>query len=709
MATHTILFMAADPAGTDARALDLQARAIQEALERSGLRDRFRFETRWAAQPLDLLRDLVKLKPTVVHFCGGRLIGQSAGAPAAGVYFQAADGRGQLVAASALAQAFDATGSVRLVVLDACYSDAHAAAVAAHIDCVVGMSGETIDGAATNFSSGLYGGLGEGEPVAAAVRQGRAAIALMGLGDSEQPHLVTRSGVNASQLVLTAPPIRPSLQAPVVPTSMPDDRFDGAGNAPAADAAQTEPIEDAAGWRLAPTKHAPEAGTRGERDQDPSGNWLRRGFWGELAGVVLISGPVAVWSTMECLSFVAHGALKILVALGAGLLGGTVVGGIRGVRRHAGTLSPSFLARTNIHAASAAVSTVVAGTALIFAGPRPDSRCATAVEAKAPEDHPNPSISPDGGASKVQPPPPPIGMVYVAAGSFRQGTDKVEEQFDDCRNAYGDACGWQTFERERQHAGPVDVPGFFLDEHEVTNAQLATFMARLHAAGEAQVVPDVGMTTAGSANMRLLVRFGFAGDERFKEHPYTAFTGDGTTVAPIPGMADRPAVLISWDLAARYCRSQGKRLPSETEWEYAARGPEARGYVWDARQIRCRDVAYGRLALSQGNASIECGSEEKRPNAVGTAELDRSWCGAADLGVNVSEWVADAFVDPKIGCPAAVGPPDSTEAGLCHVYKGGNWVEPLRFSRPAYRPVAQPRTLFTSIGFRCAASLKGKP
>src|SRR5262249_46581013 len=151
-------------------------------LERAGRRDCFTFETRWAAQPLDLLREMVKLKPTVVHFCGGRVIGGGAGAAAAGVYFQAAGGDAPLVPGKALAKAFDAAGSVKLVVLDACYSEEHAAAVAAHIDCVVGMAGETVDGATLSFAIGLYGGLGEGESVATAFKQGCAAIGMTGAG-----------------------------------------------------------------------------------------------------------------------------------------------------------------------------------------------------------------------------------------------------------------------------------------------------------------------------------------------------------------------------------------------------------------------------------------------------------------------------------------------------------------------------------------------
>jgi hypothetical protein len=67
---HTILFLAANPVGTDRLALDEEARALQQELERAGFRDSFELVTRWAAEPLDLLRELRKLKPTVVHFSG---------------------------------------------------------------------------------------------------------------------------------------------------------------------------------------------------------------------------------------------------------------------------------------------------------------------------------------------------------------------------------------------------------------------------------------------------------------------------------------------------------------------------------------------------------------------------------------------------------------------------------------------------------------
>src|SRR5258707_15651615 len=67
---HVILFLAANPPGTGRLALDQEARSIRAELKRSGYRDRFDFQTRWAAEPIDLLRELRDLKPTVVHFSG---------------------------------------------------------------------------------------------------------------------------------------------------------------------------------------------------------------------------------------------------------------------------------------------------------------------------------------------------------------------------------------------------------------------------------------------------------------------------------------------------------------------------------------------------------------------------------------------------------------------------------------------------------------
>ncbi|HWO25154.1 MAG TPA: NB-ARC domain-containing protein [Kofleriaceae bacterium] len=251
MKKHTILFLAANPSGADRLALEEEARAIQVELERSGFRDCFELETRWAARPLDLLRELRKLKPTVVHFSGrgGRdpvnrdppnktLHQDTVSEPSQngsmqqyGLFFQGPDGRVQFVSTAALEETFGAAGSsVKLVVLNACYSEVQAEALLTHVDCIVGMSGSIRHDAAKSFAIGFYGGLGECESVAAAYKQGCAAIRLEGLPDSDRPRLKLRTGADASQLVLAAGiPVADPAQAG--PGDSPGRRVDARGEA----------------------------------------------------------------------------------------------------------------------------------------------------------------------------------------------------------------------------------------------------------------------------------------------------------------------------------------------------------------------------------------------------------------------------------------------------------------------------------------------
>jgi hypothetical protein len=214
LSKHIILFFAADPLGTTAL-----ARTIQDELERSGQRDRFELVTRWAVHPLDLIRELRKLKPTVVHFSGqpgsgagtsrdiqaefGRPDGVADSDHLGGLFLPGPDGHPQPVTAVALQETFGATGaSVKLVVLNACYRDIHVEALLVHIDCVVAMGRSLRDDAARAFAAGFYGGLGERQSVAAAYMQGCAAISLTAPSDCERPRLAVRAGIDASEVVL---------------------------------------------------------------------------------------------------------------------------------------------------------------------------------------------------------------------------------------------------------------------------------------------------------------------------------------------------------------------------------------------------------------------------------------------------------------------------------------------------------------------------
>lgn len=241
---HVILFLAANPIGTDRLALDREARAIHTELKRSGYRDRFDFVTRWAAEPLDLLRELRELRPTVVHVSGHGgaglpeapgpahnrdVVATSSGDMSGGLCFHSPGGGLQVVSPEAIAQAFSAAGaSVKLVVLAACFTAPIAEALLAHVGCVIGMSSAIHDDAARSFAIGFYGGLGEHESIAAAFEQGRAAIHLEGLPDADRPALKVRDGVDATELILAAvsPSRRPdvSRHSESAPPSMADDR-----------------------------------------------------------------------------------------------------------------------------------------------------------------------------------------------------------------------------------------------------------------------------------------------------------------------------------------------------------------------------------------------------------------------------------------------------------------------------------------------------
>jgi RNA polymerase sigma factor (sigma-70 family) len=201
MQKQTILFLAVDSSGIDADALQMEARAIQQELDRAGYRECFDFQTRWAAEPLDLLRHLRTLRPAVVHFSGRGEPG-SADDPQGGLVFRARDGGRRVVSADALRDAFAAAGSsVKLVVLNACYSEPQAEALLAHVDYVVGMAGSIGRDAARSFAIGFYGGLGEREPVSVAYQGACAAISLDGFDESDRPRLKVRDDVDTAALI----------------------------------------------------------------------------------------------------------------------------------------------------------------------------------------------------------------------------------------------------------------------------------------------------------------------------------------------------------------------------------------------------------------------------------------------------------------------------------------------------------------------------
>lgn len=194
-----VLYLAANPSDLTALRLDVECREISDALRSGPHRDRLVLTARWAARADDLLRALVDEAPQALHFSGH---GEGEG----GLAFVGDDGTAQPVSGAALAQVMAAAGgSVRLVLLNACYSAVQATALSAHVPCVIGTTRAVTDAGAARYSAALYRALAAGRSVANAHAQGLAALALHGDADRDAIALHVRPGTDPDRVVVVDP------------------------------------------------------------------------------------------------------------------------------------------------------------------------------------------------------------------------------------------------------------------------------------------------------------------------------------------------------------------------------------------------------------------------------------------------------------------------------------------------------------------------
>ncbi len=145
-----------------------------------------------------------------------------------------------------------------------------------------------------------------------------------------------------------------------------------------------------------------------------------------------------------------------------------------------------------------------------------------------------------------------------------------------------------------------------------------------------------------------------------------------------PGRGDHPVNCIDWDQAGTYCSWIGKRLPTEQEWEKAARGTDGRTYPWGNEGPSC-DVA-----VMSASAGAGCGGASTAP--VGSRDRGRSPYGLFDMAGNVDEWTGSLY-----------------EAGSgARVVRGGSWKNDANAIRSSHRQGALPNVRDASVGFRCA-------
>ena len=197
----------------------------------------------------------------------------------------------------------------------------------------------------------------------------------------------------------------------------------------------------------------------------------------------------------------------------------------------------------------------------------------------------------------------------------------------------------------------IYIDPFYMDEAEVTNERYAAFVKATR-----------------------------------RKPPYDWFKGE------IPrGKQRHPVVNVSWDDAAAFCAWEGKRLPTEAEWERACRGvAEGRVYPWGDTSPTANQAVFN----SDAGASAICTKE-------------RNYFGLCDIIGNVWEWTADWYERNYYGVASDRNPRGPAE-GTYRVLRGGSWFDqPQLFLTCSYRSWARPAERSPTIGFRCAKTLKG--
>jgi len=187
----TILFLAANPLTTSRLRLDEEERLIEKAIQASELSAIFEVKQCWAAKIDELQGYLLRYSPDIVHFSGH-------GSSSSEILVESDDGSSYAVPPESLTKLFSVLkDNIKLVVLNACYSEQQAQAIAKNIECVVGMSDSVNDRSAINFSYSFYQALAYGRSVRTAFDLGCLQIDLKKLSSSEVPRLLTKTESSA--------------------------------------------------------------------------------------------------------------------------------------------------------------------------------------------------------------------------------------------------------------------------------------------------------------------------------------------------------------------------------------------------------------------------------------------------------------------------------------------------------------------------------
>jgi len=285
------------------------------------------------------------------------------------------------------------------------------------------------------------------------------------------------------------------------------------------------------------------------------------------------------------------------------------------------------------------------------------------------------------------------GMVCFPAGSFTMGNtpQEVEALQSTCTD---DVPNCRTIIEREQPARRVKLSEFFIDEHEVTNAEFADWLSV--DPGRLTIEDDEDQPQRYVRDLQ-----GTLFVDLWKQGSGIELQGHKKFL-PRKGMEHMPVVQVTWNAALAYCKSRGKRLPTEAEWERAARGLTSRKYPWGNEKPRCDGVVF-----SRGDGGT-CTALPLGPQPVDEAPQDVTPEGVHGMGGNVSEWVFDAFTlpyypqcnpceDPKVDAPAG------SVDGEWRVLRGASFRTQILL-RSTGRGRWKEREVGSGLGFRCASA-----
>jgi formylglycine-generating enzyme required for sulfatase activity len=251
-------------------------------------------------------------------------------------------------------------------------------------------------------------------------------------------------------------------------------------------------------------------------------------------------------------------------------------------------------------------------------------------------------------------------MVYVPAGDFVMGSNEYSDE---------------------QPIHTVYLDAFWIDRTEVTNAQYVRFLNALGRHKGACGGQDCINTKSEDDDSHI----------RYQGGQYVVESG----------YEDHPMIEVSWNGAQAYCQWAGARLPTEAEWEKAARGTDGRVYPWD------NTFDGNKVNFCDRNCEFnlkDTGANDgyTRTAPVGSYPAGASPYGALDLAGNVWEWVADRY-DGGYYANSPASNPKGPNSGNFRVLRGGGWGSDWDYVRAASRNVNNPDYTYGNFGFRCAA------